>query len=151
MQIFGIYVVLTLLLGAISLGHTPGSLAASDPFAGLGQSEADADSPIEPVPIPDGWKKCFEHRVKVAYVEGLPWYQRAFALPYGALEKWRYVRCSKAQMPSTREFMETHYPLPYDPASQLKPANRDIVSPPDADTLGVQSSPAPATPSVQNP
>jgi hypothetical protein len=63
-------------------------------------------------------------RLKIAYINALPIWQRFFLSPYRSLEAMRYKRCAKALMPSTQAFMEATYPLPYvpvDPQTSLKP------------------------------
>jgi hypothetical protein len=102
---------------------------AEPPAFGFDTSATQEDSTLEVKPLPRGWNECFIHRTKVAYVEALPAYQRFFLSPYRSLEKSRYVRCSKSHITETREFMEASYPLPYDPASQLKPEAQRLPQP----------------------
>lgn len=109
----------------LALAHTlviSYSLAeTTPPEFGFDTSTTQEDSTVLVKPLPKGWNDCFIHRTKVAYISALPLYQRFFLSPYRAIEKSRYSRCSKSHVPETREFMEAAYPLPYDPASQLKP------------------------------
>jgi hypothetical protein len=99
---------------------------AEPPSFGFDTSATQEDSTVEVKPLPRGWNDCFIHRTKVAYVEALPAYQRFFLSPYRAVQKSRYVRCSKSHLDETRALMETAYPLPYDPATQLKPEVRQL-------------------------
>ncbi len=79
---------------------------------------------IVPVSLPKGWESCGRSRLKIAYINALPVWQRFFLSPYRTLEATRYKHCAKALMPSTQAFMETTYLLPYvpiDPQTSLKP------------------------------
>ncbi len=82
------------------------------------------DFEIVPASLPKGWETCGRSRLKIAYINALPVWQRFFLSPYRSLEAVRYKRCAKALMPSTQAFMEATYLLPYvpiDPQTSLKP------------------------------
>lgn len=82
------------------------------------------DYEIVPASLPKGWESCGRSRLKIAYINALPVWQRFFLSPYRSVEAMRYKRCAKALMPSTQAFMETTYLLPYvpiDPQTSLKP------------------------------
>jgi hypothetical protein len=82
------------------------------------------DYEIVPAALPKGWESCGRSRLKIAYINALPVWQRFFLSPYRSVEAMRYKRCAKALLPSTQAFMETTYLLPYvpiDPQTSLKP------------------------------
>ncbi|MFN9690676.1 MAG: hypothetical protein ACK551_01060 [Vampirovibrionales bacterium] len=82
------------------------------------------DYEIVPASLPKGWKTCGRSRLRIAYINALPVWQRFFLSPYRTLEATRYKHCAKALLPSTQAFMETTYLLPYvpiDPQTSLKP------------------------------
>jgi hypothetical protein len=82
------------------------------------------DYEIVPASLPKGWESCGRSRLKIAYINALPVWQRFFLSPYRSVEAMRYKRCAKALLPSTQAFMETTYLLPYvpiDPQASLKP------------------------------
>jgi hypothetical protein len=94
------------------------------PVIEVKKSVIEDDYEIVPALLPKGWESCGRSRLKIAYINALPVWQRFFLTPYRSVEAIRYKRCSKALMPSTQAFMEATYTLPYvpiDPQTSLKP------------------------------
>ena len=98
--------------------------SVSIPIISVKKGVLEEDLEIVPASLPKGWETCTKSRIKIAYINSLPLWQRFFLSPYRSLEALRYKRCAKALMPATQDFMEKTYPLPYvpiDPQSSLKP------------------------------
>jgi hypothetical protein len=97
-------------------------------------SDAETKTIGTPVPLPSGWDACTPRRIKIAYINGLPVWQRAFLSPYRNLEYMRYRRCTKALMPETQRFMEEQYPLPYTPIDPRRSVSPSLqTTPPTTD------------------
>ena len=98
--------------------------AITVPVIKVKKATIEDDYEIVPASLPKGWDACGRSRLKIAYINALPVWQRFFLSPYRSLEAVRYKRCAKALMPSTQAFMEATYQLPYvpiDPQTSLKP------------------------------
>jgi hypothetical protein len=126
-----------LLLSSLTLSFAKAQDAEKTEASTLPQVEVQVQSPekattAKPLDLPDGWQKCNQKRMTIAYINALAIWQRAILSPYRGFLLWDYERCGKKLFPETETFMEVNYPLPYVPID------------PKTNRTAVESSPHPS-------